>query len=117
MTREEAKEMAKSRDCHCINGKDRDNNYDECIDKIFDWHEEEVKKLTVHPVSKWDGMCNNIICSKDKCDCVFNDEIVCPLPVCRVSPCEHEYIKQHTIGEHYFYMCCNCGDVKRAGDC
>ena len=39
MTREEAKKMAQSRDCHCINGKDRDTNYNSCIDKIFDWHE------------------------------------------------------------------------------
>lgn len=51
MTREEAKKMALSRDCHCIKGKDRDNNYAECIDKIFDWHESEVKKLTIHYLS------------------------------------------------------------------
>jgi hypothetical protein len=38
--------MARSRDCHCIKGKDRDNNYNECIDKIFDWHENEIKILT-----------------------------------------------------------------------
>lgn len=36
MTREEAKKMAQSRDCHCVKGKDRDTNYAECIDKIFD---------------------------------------------------------------------------------
>ena len=39
MTRKEAKNMARSRDCKCIKGKDRDNNYAECIDKVFDWHE------------------------------------------------------------------------------
>jgi oligoribonuclease NrnB/cAMP/cGMP phosphodiesterase (DHH superfamily) len=46
MTREEAKKMARSRDCNCIKGKNRDNNYNECIDKIFDWHENEIKILT-----------------------------------------------------------------------
>ena len=39
MTRKEAKKMAQSRDCHCIEGKDRDNNYNECIDKVFDYFE------------------------------------------------------------------------------
>jgi hypothetical protein len=47
MTRKEAKKMARSRDCSCVKGKDRDNNYDECIDKVFDWHERVVKKLDV----------------------------------------------------------------------
>ena len=51
MTREEAKKMAQSRDCSCVKGKDRDNNYVECIDKIFDWHESEIKKLTTHHVN------------------------------------------------------------------
>ena len=46
MKREEAKKMAQSRDCHCIKGKDRDTNYNACIDKIFDWHENELKNLT-----------------------------------------------------------------------
>ena len=45
MTREEAKDMAMSRDCHCVNGKDRDNNYNEVIDKIFDYHENKIEKL------------------------------------------------------------------------
>ena len=48
MNREEAKKMAQSRNCRCVKGKDRDNNYAECIDKIFDWHESEIKKLTMH---------------------------------------------------------------------
>ena len=42
MTRDEAKKLAQSRDCHCIEGKDRDNNYDECVDKIFDYFENEM---------------------------------------------------------------------------
>lgn len=45
MTRKEAKEMAHSRDCHCIKGKERDNNYNECIDNIFDYFESELRKL------------------------------------------------------------------------
>jgi len=47
VTRQMAKEMAKSRDCHCVLGKDRDNNYNEVIDKIYDYFEqyERDKKL------------------------------------------------------------------------
>lgn len=45
MTRKEAKNMSMSRDCHCVNGKDRDNNYNEVIDKIFDYHENKIEKL------------------------------------------------------------------------
>lgn len=51
MNRELAKKKAQSRDCHCVKGKDRDNNYDAVIDEIFDWHEKEVKNLTIHDVS------------------------------------------------------------------
>lgn len=47
MKREEAKLMAQSRDCKCVNGKDRDNNYDECIDKVFDYFEEKLHLLCV----------------------------------------------------------------------
>lgn len=43
MDREEAKKMAQSRDCHCVKGEDRDNNYNECIDAVFDWHEKTIK--------------------------------------------------------------------------
>ena len=52
MNRELAKKKAMSRDCHCVKGKDRDNNYNSIIDEIFDWHESEVKKLSIHGVSK-----------------------------------------------------------------
>lgn len=51
MNRELAKKKAMSRDCHCVKGKDRDNNYDAVIDEIFDWHEKEVKNLFIHDVS------------------------------------------------------------------
>ena len=53
MNRELAKKKAQSRDCHCVKGKDRDNNCDEVIDEIFDWHESEVKKLSIHSVMCW----------------------------------------------------------------
>ena len=36
ITRQEAKEMARSRDCHCVLGKDRDTNFDSVIDQIYD---------------------------------------------------------------------------------
>jgi len=51
MNREIAKSKVQSRDCHCVKGKDRDNNYDAVIDEVFDWHEKEVKNLTIHDVS------------------------------------------------------------------
>jgi len=46
MNREKAKKMAQSRDCHCIKGKDRDSNYNECIDKIFDYFETSPLEAT-----------------------------------------------------------------------
>lgn len=47
ITRQEAKEMARSRDCSCVLGKDRDNNFNQVIDKIYDHFEqyERNKKL------------------------------------------------------------------------
>lgn len=47
ITRQMAKEMAKSRDCQCVLGKDRDTNYNDVIDKIYDYFEqyERDKKL------------------------------------------------------------------------
>lgn len=47
ITRQEAKEMARSRDCHCVLGKDRDSNFEQVIDKIYDHFEqyERNKKL------------------------------------------------------------------------
>jgi hypothetical protein len=39
ITREQAVEMAQSRDCSCVNGKDRDNNYERVIHMIFDQFE------------------------------------------------------------------------------
>ena len=52
MTRQEAKNKAMSRDCHCVKGKDRDNNYNSIIDELFDWHEKVVKENELlHSVS------------------------------------------------------------------
>ena len=45
MNREQAKALAASRDCHCVEGKDRDNNFNEVIDKVFDCFEAKEKKL------------------------------------------------------------------------
>jgi hypothetical protein len=47
ITRQMAKEMAMSRDCHCVLGKDRDSNFDLVIDQIYDYFEqyERNKKL------------------------------------------------------------------------
>lgn len=47
ITRQMAKEMARSRDCHCVLGKDRDTNFDLVIDQIYDHFEqyERNKKL------------------------------------------------------------------------
>ena len=47
ITRQMAKEMAMSRDCHCVLGKDRDTNFEQVIDKIYDHFEqyERNKKL------------------------------------------------------------------------
>jgi hypothetical protein len=39
MNRKKAHKKCISRDCKCINGKDRDNNYHEIIDEIFYWVE------------------------------------------------------------------------------
>jgi len=52
INREIAKSKAQSRYCHCVKGKDRDNNYDSVIDEVFDLHEKEVKNLTIPAVSK-----------------------------------------------------------------
>ena len=37
--------MARSRDCQCVAGQDRDTNYNECIDKIFNQFESDNDKL------------------------------------------------------------------------
>lgn len=89
MTREEAKKMAQSRDCQCVKGKDRDNNYVECIDKIFDWHESEVKKLTIHHVRR----------SKTT---RFKDGLK-PCPFCARQP------KIYSFSEKTWTVTCKCG--------
>jgi hypothetical protein len=47
ITRQMAKDMAMSRDCSCVLGKDRDSNFDQVIDKVYDYFEqyERNKKL------------------------------------------------------------------------
>ena len=50
MTRKQAKKMAQSRDCSCVKGKDRDSNYNECVDIIFDYHENIIKTMDAHDV-------------------------------------------------------------------
>jgi hypothetical protein len=52
MNRKLAKKKAMSRDCSCVKGKDRDNNYNNVIDEIFDWHEREVERLILSGVVK-----------------------------------------------------------------
>jgi hypothetical protein len=39
ITRQMAKEMGRSRDCHCVLGKARGSNFDLVIDKIYDYFE------------------------------------------------------------------------------
>jgi hypothetical protein len=45
MTREDAKEKCLSRDCKCVLGKDRDSNYHDIIDKVYDYFEKELEQL------------------------------------------------------------------------
>jgi hypothetical protein len=54
MTREQAHKECLSRDCRCVAGKDRDSNYHEVIDKIFDHFEYviEGKQMTEKLFSK-----------------------------------------------------------------
>ena len=42
MNRELAKKKAQSRDCHCINGENRDSNFNSVIDEVFDYFENNV---------------------------------------------------------------------------
>lgn len=45
MTKKEAHKECLSRDCSCVLGKDRDSNYHEIIDKIYDDFEKETAQL------------------------------------------------------------------------
>jgi hypothetical protein len=45
MNREQAKSLAASRDCHCVEGSNRDNNFNEVIDKVFEHFESKEKLL------------------------------------------------------------------------
>lgn len=44
LTREVAKKRAMSRNCKCVAGKDRDSNFNETIDEVFDFFEEKIEK-------------------------------------------------------------------------
>ena len=77
MTREEAKNMALSRDCHCIKGKNRDSNYDECIDKVFDYFESELKKFRVGDVSRRSELLVCDMCGSSKLEDCGSDEYSC----------------------------------------
>jgi hypothetical protein len=39
MTREQVKNKALSRDCNCVAGKDRDSNFNDVINELFDYFE------------------------------------------------------------------------------
>ena len=48
MSRKDAKKLACSRDCSCVKGKERDNNYNECVDKIYDYFDDKLKLYEIH---------------------------------------------------------------------
>ena len=50
MNRELAKKKAQSRDCHCINGEDRDSNFNAVIDEVFDYFEKVVNNSVLDDV-------------------------------------------------------------------
>ena len=43
--RKKWKKKARSRDCSCVNGKDRDSNFNEVIDKLCDKFNKREKEL------------------------------------------------------------------------
>lgn len=51
MNREQAKQKAQSRDCHCVKGADRDSNFNEVIDEVFD-HFEKIKIIKTNIENK-----------------------------------------------------------------
>ena len=57
MTRKEAHKECLSRDCSCVLGKDRDSNYHEIIDKIYD--DFEKMKDSINQIGLCE-VCNNI---------------------------------------------------------
>jgi hypothetical protein len=74
MNRELAKKKAQSRDCHCINGEDRDSNFNVVIDEIFDYFEKKVNDDVI--VSQnyhcYNCQSKNIKTTKYKCrDCKY----------------------------------------------
>lgn len=74
MNREIAKKKAQSRDCHCINGENRDSNFNSVIDEVFDYFEEKVNNVVL--VSQnyhcYNCQSKNIKTTKYKCrDCNY----------------------------------------------
>ena len=45
MKRNQAKIKALSRDCNCVGGKNRDNNYNDIIDNVYDHFEKELHQV------------------------------------------------------------------------
>jgi len=45
MEKSKAKKLARSRDCSCVLGKNRDNNYNEVIDMIYKDFKKEKKAI------------------------------------------------------------------------
>lgn len=56
MNRETAKKMAISKDCHCVEGKNRDNNYNEVIDLIFNVMENRIDSAYIIGVFNVSGI-------------------------------------------------------------
>lgn len=56
MNRELAKKKAQSRDCHCINGEDRDSNFNSVIDEVFDYFENKVNNGVLDGVNHQRGL-------------------------------------------------------------
>ena len=74
MNREIAKKKAQSRDYHCINGENRDSNFNSVIDEVFDYFEEKVNNDVI--VSQnyhcYNCQSKNIKTTKYKCrDCNY----------------------------------------------
>ena len=78
MNREIAKKKAQSRDCHCINGEDRDSNFNSVIDEVFDYFEKAVNNGVLDDVIVsqnyhcYNCQSTNIKTTKYKCrDCKY----------------------------------------------
>ena len=75
MTREESHKKCLSRDCHCVNGKDRDRNYHVAIDAIFnDFESRTCENCYYHIVN-----CSETIiwCGLDEVDMRVTEDFGC----------------------------------------